>query len=444
MKINYLFFTIIFFSFYKTFAQEAKDWTIENCITYAAENNLTVQHNKFNEELVNQDKQLANNAWLPIVSGNVDNNFTIGAYNPTIRQGYYQFSNSVGIQSNINVYSGGKVKLNKEKAEIDLQAAKTQTEVTINDISIQLTNYYLTILLNKELKKVAEANLDVSRLLLDQNNKRFRVGKVAQAVVAQSESEVAQNVREVVSAQIEIDRSLLNLSMLLQLNDYKGFDIASIKIPDELSSRLYNLDDVLNYAQNNQPIVRNQVLQMKSAEKSTEIAKTSLLPTLTGSYNFGTNYIQYFNKELRQNDFAKQLGNNFTNVFGLSISVPIWNQHAYKINIQKAKINQSMVEVNYKQAKQDVYINVQSAYFEETSSYASYTSMQQAYKYAKISYDFALKSYNAGTINLYDFNRSRTDALVAQSKMLQAKYNYIFKQKVLDFYAGVPISLENE
>lgn len=444
MKINYLFFTINLFLSQTAFTQETKDWTIENCITYAAENNLTVQYNKFNEKLVNENKQLADNAWLPIVSGSLDNNFTIGAYNSTINKGYYQLSNSAGIQSNINVYSGGKVKLNKQKAEIDLQAAKTQTEVTINDISIQLTNYYLTILLNKELKRVAEANLDISRLLLDQNNKRFRVGKVSQAVIAQSESEVAQNLREVVSAQIEIDRSLLNLAMLLQLNDYKSFDIASVKIPDELSARLYNLDDVLNYAQNNQPVVRNQLLQMKSAEKSTEISKKSLLPTVTGSYNFGTTYNQYFNKALHQKAFVIQLGNNFTNVFGLSVGVPIFNQYSYKINIQKAKINQSMVEVNYKQAKQDVYINVQSAYFEETSSYASYTTMQQAYKYAKISYDFALKSYNAGTINLYDFNRSRADALVAQSKMLQAKYTYIFKQKVLDFYAGVPISLDNE
>ncbi|WP_313383649.1 TolC family protein [Chishuiella sp.] len=444
MKINYLFFTIIFFLSNKSYTQQTQDWTIEDCITYATENNLTVQHNKFNEELVNQDKKMANNAWLPIISGNVDNNFTIGAYNPTIRQGYYQFSNSTGIQSNINIYRGGQVKLNKEKAEIDLQAAKTQTEVTINDISIQLTNYYLTILLNKELKKVAEANLEVSRLLLDQNNKRFKIGKVSQAVVAQSESEVAQTARDVVTAQIEIERSLLNLSILLQLNSYKDFNISSIKIPDELSSRLYNLDEVLAYAQNNQPVVKNGLLQMQSAEKSIEIAKTSLLPSITGSYNFGTNYIQYFNKELRQKAFAVQLGNNITNVFGLSLSVPIWNQYAYKINIQKAKINQNMVEVNYKQAKQDVYVNVQSAYFEETSSYASYTSMKEAYNYAKISYEFALKSYNAGTINLYDFNRSRTDALVAQSKMLQAKYNYIFKQKVLDFYAGIPITLESE
>ena len=96
------------------------------------------------------------------------------------------------------------------------------------------------------------------------------------------------------------------------------------------------------------------------------------------------------------------------------------------------------------QSRQEIQKNVQSAYFEVNNSYASYDSSKEAVKYAKISYDYAQKSYNAGVINQYDFNRSRNDMMVSESQMLQAKYNYIFKQKVLDFYAGVPITLESK
>ncbi len=434
--------TLSFLTSIYSFAQEK--WSIEQCIDYAVQHNLTIQQNKINEALFDQDKELMDNAWLPIVTGNMDHSFTIGTYNPVIEKGYYQFSNSMGVQSNINLYNGGSVQLNKEKADIDFKASKIQTEVTINDISLQVANYYLAVLLNQELKQVAVGNVEISKQLLDQNKKMFQVGSVAQSVVAQSEAEVAANTREVVNAQIEIERALFNLAMLLQLDDYRKFDVIDVKLPNDLQSQLYDLDDVLATAYQLQPSLKYAELKIESALKSTEIARTSLLPKVTGSFNLGTNYVQYFNKRLRQDAFFNQVGNNVTAVFGVGVAVPIWNQYSYKINIQKAIINQDLMKVDLLQSKQEVLKNVQSAFFEVNSSYASYDSSKEAVKYAKVSYDFAQKSYKAGVINLYDFNRSRNDWMVAESRMLQAKYNYIFKQKVLDFYAGIPITLEVE
>lgn len=437
-----LFFTLLFITSLSSFAQE--EWTIEKCIEYASKNNLTVQQNTINQEIFNKNLELTYNAWLPTVSGYVDTNFTIGTYNPTIEKGYYQFAHSFGVQSSINIYSGGVVQLNKDKAALELEASKVQTAMTINDISLQVANYYLAVLLNKELKQVAVGNLTISKQLLDQNQKKFKTGTVAQSVVAQSESEVATNTREVVNAQIEIERALFNLAMLLQLNDYRNFAVTDVKIPDNVTSQLYNLDDVVETAYQNQPSVKHAELQIDVAAKETQIARTSLFPKVTGSFNFGTNYLQYFNKRLRQDALLEQLGHNVTGVFGVGVSIPIWNQYSYKINIQKALINEDLAKVDLLQSKQEVLKNVQSAYFEVNSSYASYDSSKEAVKYAKISYDFAQKSYNAGVINQYDFNRSRNDMMVAESQMLQAKYNYIFKQKVLDFYAGVPITLEEK
>lgn len=437
-----LFFALPFLASIYSFAQE--EWTIEKCIEYASRNNLTVQQNTINQEIFNKNLEQTYNAWLPTVSGYVDNNFTIGTYNPVIEKGYYQFTHSFGVQSGINIYNGGIVQLNKDKATLELEAAKVQTAITVNDISLQIANYYLAVLLNKELKQVAVGNLSISKQLLDQNIKKFKVGNVAQSVVAQSESEVAANTREVVNAQIEIERSLFNLAMLLQLNDYRNFAVTDVKIPDNVTSQLYNLEDIVETAYQNQPAVKHAELQMNVASKETQIARTSLFPKVTGSFNFGTNYMQYFNKRLRQDSLLEQLRHNVTGVFGVGVTIPIWNQYSYKINIQKALINEDLVKVNYLQSKQDVLKNVQSAYFEVNSSYASYDSSKEAVKYAKISYDFAEKSYQAGVINLYDFNRSRNDMMVSESQMLQAKYNYIFKQKVLDFYAGVPITLEEK
>lgn len=257
-----------------------QNWSIEECIAYAAQHNLTVKENQLNQQLSEQDQLQANYSGLPTVSGYFDNNITLGSYNPKIEKGYYQFTNSYGIQSSMNVYSGGVVKLNKEKAALDLQAAQITTATTMNDISLQIANYYLAILLNKELRKVAQGNQSIAKQLVEQARLKFNAGAIAKADLVQAESELANAVREVTNAQIEIDRSSFNLAMLLQLNDYRNFSVTDVQLPNTLQPGLHNLDDVLEVAYNKQPAIHYAQLKIESAVKSTRIAETYLKPKL--------------------------------------------------------------------------------------------------------------------------------------------------------------------
>ncbi|QTV06400.1 TolC family protein [Faecalibacter bovis] len=432
--------SIAFLSNSFLFAQN--NWTIEQCIEYAAKNNLTIQNNQLNEKLAGQNLEQANNNWLPTVTGYLDNNFTLGSYHPVLDKGYYQFSNAFGVQSQVNLYSGGIIKKQKEKASIDLEAASIQTQTTLNDISLQVANYYLAVLLNRELKTVAEGNLEISRQLQKLAKIKFDVGKIAKAELVQAEAEVAANVRSVTDAQIEIDRALFNLAMLLQLQDYRDFNVENINLPNSIQNELYNLDEVLEVAYASQPAVKLAEKNIESAKKATEISETYLKPRVTGNYSLGTNYMDYFNKGLNQQAWLSQWRENVVNVIGVGVSFPIWNQYSNRINIQKSLINEDIALNSLQREKQGVLQNVQSAYFEVNSSFASFESAREAVRYAEISFDFADKSYKAGVINLYDFNRSRNDLMIAKSQMLQAKYNFIFKQKVLDFYAGKPITLD--
>lgn len=418
-----------------------KNWSIEECIDYAAKNNLTILRNIKTEELAQKDVEQASFNWLPTVSGYADNKMNVGSFHPSIQKGYYQFSSGFGVQSQVNLYSGGVVKLQKEKSAIDLEASKINTATTINDISIQIANYYLAVLLNKELKQVAQGNLDLSKKMQDQAYKKYSAGTISRAVYVQSEAEVAANVKNVTNAQIEIERSLFNLAMLLQLKDYRGFDIVDVVLPNSITNELYDLDEILEMAYSLQPAIKLAELQLASAKKSTEITKSYLKPKVTGTYSLGTSYADYFNKNLTSTSFFDQWKENIVNVFGVSVSFPIWNQYSYKINIQKALINEDQSMINYLFEKQRVLENVQSAYFEVNSAYAALEASREAVRYAEISYDFAEKSYVAGVINMYDYNKSRNDLMVARSQMLQDKYNFIFKQKVLDFYAGKEIVL---
>src|SRR5690606_8487760 len=125
------------------FAQ--KTWSLEECVNHAAENNLTILQNKINEKVSENDLQYAQNQWLPTANGYFDNSLTLGTHHPAIDKGYQQYTNSLGLNSQITIYNGGLLNLNKEKASLVVDSYKFQTETTINDISLLVVNYYLNI-----------------------------------------------------------------------------------------------------------------------------------------------------------------------------------------------------------------------------------------------------------------------------------------------------------
>lgn len=430
---------IIGFLFIKT-SQAQKVWTLEEIVTYATDNNLTVLQNKINENLIENDLQYANNQWLPNVGGYLDNKFTLGTNHPAINKGYQQYSNSLGINSSITIYNGGLLDLNIEKAALNVNSSKLQTEAIINDISLMVVNYYLNIMLNRELLEIAEGNLEVSEQQLDRSQKLFNAGSIARADLVQSEATVAQEKKNVADAKIEVERAIFNLSMLLQLADYRDFDVELIQIPDNIELGLYDLNQVLQTAYTQQPAVKKAEVDLEMAEKDIEIAKTGFKPTITGSYNFGTSYADYFNKGLETDAWLSQWHDNLTNVFGISVNVPIFEKFNNKLNVEKAKIGQSLAQNSVEQQKQTIRENVQEAYFNANSSYQAYQAAKESVRSSELSADFAQKSFDAGVLNIYDLNTARNNLLIAKSQMAQAKYNFVFRMKVLDFYAGIPLT----
>ncbi len=420
------------------FAQ--KTWSLEECVNHAAENNLTILQNRINEKISENDLQYANNQWLPTASGYLDNKLSIGTHHPTIDKGYQQYSNSLGLNSQITIYNGGLLNLNKEKAGLVVDSYKFQTETTINDISLLVVNYYLNIVLNRELLSIAEGNLAVTEQQLDRSQKLFDGGRIARADLVQAEANVAQEKKNVADAKIEVERALFNLSVLLQLPDYREFDIETISIPDDITMGLYDLTQILEIAYAEQPAVKKAEVDLETAEKDIEIAKTGFLPTITGTYNLGTSYADYFNKGLVSDAWLSQWYENITNVFGVSVNIPIFEKFNNKLNVQKAQISESMAQNNLAQQKQTIRENVQEAYFNANSSFQSYEAAKESVRSSEISADFAQRSFDAGLLNIYDLNIARNNLVVAQSQMAQAKYNFIFRMKVLDFYAGIPLT----
>jgi len=413
-----------------------KKWNLQECVNYAADQNLTVQQSRINENLSDNDLKYAGNQWLPTVGGYFDNSLTIGTHHPTIDKGYQQYTNSLGLNSSITIYNGGLLDLNKEKASLNVESSKLQTESVINDISLMVVNYYLNIMLNRELLQIAKGNLSVTEQQLDLIQKQFKEGAIARADLVQAEANVAQEKKNVADAQIEVERALFNLATLLQLPDYRQFDIETILLPDDLEMGLYDMNDVLQTAYTQQPAVKKAEIDLEASAKDIEIARTGFKPTVTGTYNLGTNYADYFNKGLVADAWLSQWYDNITNVFGISVNIPIFEKFNNKLNVEKAQITQSLAQNSLEQEKQTIRENVQEAYFNANSSYQAYVAAKESVRSSELSADFAQRSFEAGVLNIYDLNIARNNLVVAKSQMVQAKYNFIFRLKVLDFYAG--------
>ncbi|HLV24135.1 MAG TPA: TolC family protein [Moheibacter sp.] len=433
-------FLLLLFLMIATTSWAQKKWSLEEAVLYAAQNNLSVQQNRINEDLSENDLQYAANQWLPSARGYLDNSLTLGTHHPMIDKGYQQYTNSLGVNSSITLYNGGLLHLNKEKASLVVESSKLQTQTVINDISLMVVNYYLNIMLNRELLQIAEGNLAVMQQQLERSQKLFDNGRIARADLVQSEANVAQERKNVADAQIEVERALFNLSTLLQLPDYREFDIELIEVPDDISMGLYDLNQVVQTAYRQQPAVKKSEVDLEAAGKDIEIAKTGFLPSITGTYNLGTSYADYFNKGLETNAWLSQWHDNLTNVFGVSVNIPIFEKFNNKLNVQKATISESLAQNNVEQQKQIIRENVQEAYFNANSSYEAYEFAKESVRSSELSADFAQRSFDAGILNIYDLNIAQNNLVVAKSQMAQAKYNFIFRMKVLDFYAGRPLT----
>lgn len=423
-----------------TLAFSQQQWTLRECVDHAAEKNLTIQQSRINEQLFENSLKNANNQWLPTATGYFDNSLTIGTNNPVINKGYQQYNNSLGVNSNITIFNGGLIHLNKEKSALNVESSKLQTEDVTNDISLMVVNYYLNVMLNRELLQIAEGNLALNENQLDRVQKQFNEGVVARADLVQAEANVAQERKNVADAKIEVDRALFNLAILLQLPDYRQFDVVTIPVPDNLELGLYDLNEIVETAYREQPSVKKAEVDVESAGKDIEIAKTGLLPTVTGTYNLGTSYADYFNKGLMTDAWLSQWYDNITNVFGVSVQIPIFEKFNNKVNIERATISQSLSQNTLDLEKQTIRENVQEAYFNVNTSFQAFEFAKESVRSNEVSADFAQRSFDAGVLNIYDLNIAQNNLVVAQSQMAQAKYNFIFRLKVLDFYAGRPLT----
>jgi len=424
-----------------SFAFSQKQWTLKESVNQALEKNITIRQNRLSVELSKKDVALAKGNFLPSVNGSSSGNFNAGL-SPD-ENGVLRNTNNLNSSFNINgggtIFNGYRNLNTYKQAQLGVQASKYNLQVIENDISLFVVNGYLNVLFAKENLEVAKVQYEISKKQIEAAEARFRAGAVAKNDLLNAKSTVANDLQNVITQQNALDIALLNLAQTMQVT-IENFDVAPIKIDEPSTDLLYNnADFVFDKALINRPEIERAKLNIQSSELDIEIAKGAYLPSLSYNVGVGTSYFYQFNNLLpgQQNtDFIDQISDRFQYGAGLSLNIPIFNRNQTKNNIARSKISKEISEIalederiQLKQTIEQAFLDVKAALNSYQAATISLEAQQEAFKNAD-------ESFNFGAMTLFDFDLIRNRLVNAESILIRAKYDYVFKTKVLEFYAG--------
>lgn len=440
-------------SFFSVFAFSQKKWTLQECVNYAIENNLQVLQSGLNKKNQDLNLDIAKRDYLPSVNGTVQSNGSFGQQlvgTQTVRND--NFNNDINVGANMLLFNYGRLAKQIRKTQFDVEASQFDTEAIKNNISLQIAQQYLSVLLNKEIVKISNSSLENAQSVYNRSKITTDVGTTAQTVLAEATAALAREKQNVQTAQINVSRSLFALAQLLQLPNYKDFDVVDVPVDNQLDAPLYSAETILDKALSDQPEIKAAESRISSANAQTDVARTAFWPTISATAGFGTFYFNSLTTNIRgydpvnnvtltEQNFFGQSKDNFGQRIGLSANIPIFNKGITRLQVEQTKINKDIAKNNLEQSKQNIKENVQQAQFDAESNYENYLAAVEAERSSTLALDFAQKSFEAGRTTIYDLTNARNNLANAQGSVAQSKYNYLFSLKLLNFYAGIPLSL---
>ncbi len=440
-KIKNSFIVSIFFVSALCFSQ--KKWTLQECVTYALENNITIK--KAENTLLTNDQDIiaAKGSFLPSVSGSASHSISLGQSQLFEGSFVNRTSNSTnfGVRVSENVFNGFRNTYLYKQSQLNLETSQLELNRIKDDISLNVANSYLNVLFNKEQLETAKAQYDFSKKQLQQVNDLVDSGKQPRVNIYDAEATLANDEQAVTIAQNNYTLSLLSLSQLLQVA-FDGFDVSIIEVDSPSEALLYNdVTPILKYALENRNEIKIAEKNIDNSELSTKISKSGYLPSVNFGYNFGTN-VFFTNLSTTEDAFFRQLEDNKGHSFNLSVNIPIFSQFQNKTAVAKSKVREENAKLDLDQAKLDLESNIQRAYTDAQAAFKTYEAAKKSLESQKLSFENSQERFNIGAMNSFELEQSRIRYINAQSSLINAKYDFVFKTKVLDFYMGKRIILD--
>ncbi len=441
MKLLLTLASLLFVQF--AFAQVAdasqKVWSLQDCIAYALENNITVKDATLNKKIAEVDYNKAKSARLPNLFGNASQNFSNGNTIDPITSDFVTdqiHSTNTTLNSSVTLFQGYQLNNQVKQNKLFLEQSVFQEEVEKNNIVLNLLEVYLQTLYSKENIKIAENNLNASGKEVLRAKALLDAGSITLKDYSEAQSQVASNQYELITAKNIYQQYIIDLKQLLELPPTENIAIEAIDENMELAPLTEDKYAIYNAALNYLPELKASNANILASEKGLDIARGSYLPALSLSGSIGSGYTS-----INDNTFSDQFNVNFNQRLGLSLTVPIFNRNQTKAATQVAAINIDKARVQKQQTEKDIYRKVETAYQNALSSQEQVIAAKASMIAAEESYRLAQESYNLGGLSTTDLVISQNTYTNAQQNFLQAKYLNILYHQLLQFYQGNDIKL---
>ncbi len=475
---GWIFAVIISFLFvYEAGAQ--KIWTLEDCINYALENNLDIHKQMLAVEANKASLTQSGLSMLPNLNAGATNywNFgqTIDMYTNTFATTTVR-SNNFYISSNVTLY-GGLQKLNTYKAnKINLLASQFDLDLIKDNISLGVAGYYLEMLFNLELLAVAQEQLSITSAQVERIRKMVDAGSAAKGDLLNIQAQQALEELNVTQARNRLTISSLSLQQLLELPVEPDFQIEKPNLkPVQPPTEKINADVIFDKAVKVRPQIKSAELRVEYAKKRLAVARGYVQPTLTFGAQWGTGYsgaAQEVNPDVapdikltpfgitkrsldtvlvpqtinsyRVKSFKDQWNDNNNQSVGFTLNIPIFNGWSGRTAIRQAKIQHEQAEVDLGIQTRNLRKDIEQAYADAVASLQKYNSAEEQVNAQQEAFNYAQQKFDVGVMTSFDYNTSKKDLTKSESDLLQAKYDFIFKTTILDFYVGNPIRIERQ
>jgi outer membrane protein len=376
------------------------------------------------------------------------------------------------LNSNLTLFEGFQLQNSLKESKLNYLSSQNDLKKIQNDITLNVVNYFLQVLYNDELYKITRDQFSASATERDRMKRMFELGSVNKGNYLDLESQTATDEVKMVQAQSQYDQSLLALAQLLELDTLKNFSILQpdVAIPVFDSSKA-EVNAIYGIALKTQPDVKSSEYKMHSAEKGLSVAKGALYPRLYLNGSVSTNYstsskdIQYIEQPpvktisgftsggdtvftylpstttvISDAPFKDQFNNNLGKTFGFTLQVPLFNGLITQTNISRARINLEQSRLNNELTRKNLFKSVQLAVADAFAGYKKYKASERSVDALQENFNYNQQRIDLGLINTYDYLFSKNNLANAKANLLQAKYDYIFKIKILDFYQGKPLT----
>lgn len=438
--VSYLLFVALFATLH---AQEV--WSLEKCINYALDNNIKIKQGVITTKYQQNQLKQSKNSRLPNLTGQMSQNLNFGrslTYDNTYKD-INSAETDLGISTNVPIFQGFQITNNISKLELDLQASVADLEKAKSDISVNIASTYLSILFAKDLVKVTEDQLVVTNLQIKQTNEKVEAGSLARGSLLEIQAQAAGEELDIVNAKNQLQLATLQLTQLLELPLMDNFDIQVPLLPEILAqASIVSSSEVYKSALLTRPEIKGADLRYQSSKYQLKMAQGTLYPTLSFYANI---YDSYNNKYTDINgadiSFSRQLKNNQRKGLGVQMNIPIFTRFANKTQIDNAQLQVVNYELELENSKKLLRSDIETAQTTAIAALNRFLSNQKAVSSMKEAFRYSEEKFGVGLVNAVEYNTAKTKLAKAESDLLQAKYEFIFRTKILDFYRGLPISL---